>query len=56
MATQDCPHCVSPVPHWEAQLPSEQTWPAAQTRPQPPQLLGSLLVSVQLPRQRVSCG
>ena len=33
--------------------PAEQTWPAGQTMPQPPQLVGSLLVSVQTPRQRV---
>jgi hypothetical protein len=44
---------VRPAPHEVAHAPSEHTWPAAQRMPQPPQLFGSLCVSVQTPEQRV---
>jgi hypothetical protein len=35
-------------------LPFEQTWPVGHTLPQPPQLLGSLVVSLQTPLHRIS--
>jgi hypothetical protein len=46
-------HAVRPAAHVVVQAPFEQTWSVAQRALQPPQLRGSLPVSVQTPRQRV---
>jgi len=44
---------VRPGPHVAVHTPSEQTWLGPHLIPQPPQLSGSLFVSVQTPEQRV---
>lgn len=43
----------SPAAHVVVHTPSEHTWPAAHAVLQPPQLFGSLLMSVHTPRQRM---
>jgi hypothetical protein len=46
-------HWNWPAPHVPLHVPLEQTWPAEHVLPQPPQLRGSLSVSVHTPLQFV---
>jgi len=52
-STQDPPQLVVPAPQDTWQVPAEQTVPAAQTRPQRPQLLLSDCRSRQVPLHAV---
>jgi hypothetical protein len=52
VSTHDWLHAVSPVWQLPAQVPAEQTLPALQVTPHPPQFFGSMLVGMQLPLQR----